>query len=92
MTVLLRVMLQIGLGVALAAGVVSVRGSMADSLPLQHAKADVACQPIGDGLWRGDTPQFASRPRVIRTEFNQTGLTQTNMIAIMFGCGSPRRT
>ena len=88
MTMLSRLILQIGMGIALAAVVVSVQATVAASPPVQHAKADVACQPIGDGLWRGDTPpQLASRPRVIHT-----GLTQTNMMTIMFGCGSPKRT
>ncbi len=88
MTMFSRLILQIGMGIALAAGVVSVQATVAASPPVQHAKADVACQPIGDGLWRGDTPpQFLPRPRVVHVT-----LTEPNMITIMIGCGSARRT
>ena len=87
MTMFLRLILQIGMGIALAAGVVSVQATLADTPPVQHAKAGIACQRFDDGLWRGGTPQFVSRPRVIHT-----GLTQSNMMTIMFGCGSAKRT
>lgn len=87
MTVFLRLVLQIGLGIVLAAGIVSAQASFADTLPVQHARAEVACQRFNDGLWRGDIPQLVSRPRVIHT-----ALTQPNMMTIMIGCGSAKRT
>ena len=88
MTLLSRLILQIGMGIALAAAVVSVQATLAASPPVQHVRADVACQPIGDGMWRGGTPpQFLARPRVVHVT-----LTEPNMMPIMIGCGSAKRT
>lgn len=86
MTVVLRLIWQISLGIALAAGVVSVQATVADSR-IQHTKAEVGCQRLDDGLWRGGTPQFVARPRLMHIN-----LTESNMMAIMFGCGSAKHT
>lgn len=87
MVVLLRLILQISLGIALAVGVVSVQTSFADGPRPQPVRAEASCQPINDGLWRGGTVQLTPRPHLMHAS-----LTRPNMTTIMFGCASVKRT
>src|SRR5579872_5663310 len=87
MVVLLRLMLQISLGIALAVGVVSVQRSPADEPRPQPVRAEASCQPLNDGLWRGGTVQLTPRPHLMHVS-----LTRPNMMVIMNRCASVKRT
>ena len=87
MWMLLRLLARIGVGVALAIAISAAR-SVVDEAPIAHAVSTPAgCQPIQDGMWRGETLPLLRRPHLINVS-----LTSPNMMSIMIGCGSPKRT
>lgn len=85
MWMLRRLLGRIGVGVVLA--IAAARAPDVSAPIVQAARAPAMCQPLHDGMWRGEIVQLAPRPHLINVS-----LTPPNMMTIMIGCGSPKRT
>jgi hypothetical protein len=87
MWILLQVLARIGLGIGLAIVIAAARSVAGDAPIAQAVRAAAVCQPIEDGIWRGETVPPMPHARLV-----QVSLTVPNMMPIMFGCGSAKRT
>ena len=85
MWILLRLLARIGIGVALAIAIAAARTAGGDAPIAQAVRAPGGCQQMQDGMWRGETVPP-------RAHFVDVSLTAPNMMSIMFGCESQKRT
>ena len=87
MWILLRLLGRIGVGIALAIAIAAARSAGGDAPIAQAVRAPAGCQPLQDGMWRGETVPPVPHARLV-----DVSLTAPNMMPIMFGCGSAKRT
>jgi len=85
MKLIARLMLQVGLGVALAAGATLVPPARPGGPPVQEVRARAACLPLHYGFWRDGRKLPRRRVRFV-------SLTSPETMAAIQACRSPRRT